>query len=308
MIKMRSYETAHDLRQMCEIVWESKTAAFHAGDLQLNLSDPSVKREEAIRIWEDDRRIIGFAFLHLSCRNFYFAAKPEYRDVESQIIEWTLEQLKSIADKNCQDMSLATDVPDYAAQRISLLESYGFIREEDYCIYLHYPLNSEIPPPKFPEGFEIRHLKNESDVPSYMTAHHNSFLFNSLTVEWRYRVRQMPYYVPELDLIVVSPDGEIAAFSFCWLEQSGNSFNDVRKGYIQIFGTQRKFQKMGIGQALFVSVLRRLKEFGAKLAVGLTQADNKVALHLYESCRVRIGHKIYQYRQKSNVGGANIFG
>jgi len=285
---------------MCELLLESDATAVHAGDLQFKLSDPSVNCEKAVRVWEqEDGQIIGFAFIHLNCYEFIFETKPcHYRsEIEVEIIEWVLEQFNRASTVDSyRHTFFMTSAPEFALERISLLKSFGFTRDEKYSVYLDYPLDSEIPAAaKLPKGFTIRRLKNADGTQAYIEAHHNAFLFDNLTEQWRRNVLQMPEYIPELDLVAVAPNGEFAAICLCWLEQKQSDTGTVKKGYIQTVGTQHKFQNMGIGQALFVTALHRLKMFGAQVAVGDTDADNTFALRLYESAGVRRLHKTYRY-------------
>jgi len=289
---------------MCEFVLKSHTSTVHAGDLQYRFSDPSVDRKKAVRIWEDDGNLVGFGFLHILCNEFIFETKAyaNRSELERQIVEWALEQFNKVAaDRYDWDQSLTTSVAEFDSERIALLEKKCFTRDEDYRICLDYSLDLPIPAAKLPEGFTMSYLKDVSEVQDYVAAYHRAFLFDYLNVEWRRKVLQMPGYVPELDLIVVAPDGEFSAICFCWLEQSQNDSDVKKKGYIQSVGTQPKFQNMGIGQSLFAMALQRLKAFGAQVAVGYTDADNKFALQMYVSAGVRPLYKMNRYSWESNV-------
>src|SRR4028119_1089382 len=100
---------------------------------------------------------------------------------------------------------------DHAGERISLLERRGFTRDEHHCIYMHYPLDAEVPPSELPAGFTVRHLAGAHELRAYVAAHRNAFWMDNLTEEWRRRVLGMPDYIPELDLVAVAREGELAA-------------------------------------------------------------------------------------------------
>lgn len=312
MLRSRAYKTETDLRQMCGmIVPGSGMPALRAGDLQLKLSDPSVDPEKDVRIWEEDGRMIGFAVLHWSGGELVFETdgRANSSRAESEILQWAAAALDRHAAARDRHTSVFTSVCEPDDGRISLLEKSGFTREEEYCIYLYYPLDREISAAKLPDGFTVRHLVSEDEVPAYVAAQHNAFFFDNLTGEWRRRVMKMPFYIPELDLVAVAPDGEFCAICLCWLEQpqqkrdaSGADDSNVeKKGYIQTIGTHHEFRNMGIGKALFAEALQRLKTLGAAIAIGQTEAGNKQALRLYESFGVRPAYKIYRYFRNSNV-------
>ena len=298
MLTARLYKAETDLQQMYRLLTEADSSSIHPGDLQLRLSDPSVNFKESLRVWEDNGQLVGFAFLHLNCSEFIFESETfcdKRSEVEAQAVEWALRQAEKIAAEGGRYTIFYANVPEFAVERMSLLENYGFTRDEKYRIYLDYPLNAEIPAAEFPPGFTAGYLKSASEVQDYIAAYHNAFLFDKMTEQWRRNLLGMPDYIPELDLVAAAPNGEFAAFCLCWLEQEGSDYSGIKKGYIQTVGTQQKFQNKGIGKVLFLTALQRLQTLGAQIAVGDTEGDNAFALRLYESAGVRRCHKIHCY-------------
>jgi ribosomal protein S18 acetylase RimI-like enzyme len=194
-----------------------------------------------------------------------------------------------------------TSVREHDEERIALLERCGFTRYEPHCVYMHYPLDAEILAPKLPAGFTVRHLAGARELRAYVAAHRNAFWMDSLTVRWRRGVLRMPYYIPELDLLAVAPDGEIAACCFCWLEGADDEAHGALKGYVQTLGTRPKFQNEGLGRAVFLEALRRLQAHGASVAVGQVDALNTQILRVCERIGVRPLHNIYRYFWSADV-------
>ncbi len=297
MISVRRYEAGLDLLHLCEFVMESSMATLHVGDLLLKLTDPSLDPEKDVCLWEDDGHLVGFAFVQLSCAELNFATKPcsSHYDLESQIMDWAIQRFKRIAEDSSGLALFFTSVREDDCARISLLERYGFTPEEHYCVSLYITFDSVIPEPNLPEGFTVRHLAGAHELKAYVAAHRNAFLMDNLTEQWRRMILDAPYYIPELDLVVIAPDGDIAACCLCWLEPNEEAPDGPKKGYMQTLGTCLKFQNMGVGRAIFLEALHRFQAFGAPLGVGRVEISNTKALRLYESAGLRPQYKTCLY-------------
>lgn len=303
MLRARSYEARDDVRRLCRFVAESRTSTTHAGDMQLMLSDPSLDPAGDVRLWEEDGQLVGFAAVRPSCCELVFEVKTCARrgEVEVQFLEWARGRMRRAAVERGERRLFMTSVRDYDEQRVALLERCGFTRYEPDCVYMHYPLDAEIPAPKLPAGFTLRHLAGAPELRAYVAAHRNAFWMDNLTLRWRRGVLRMPYYIPELDLLAVAPDGEVAACCLCWLEQAGDKAHGASKGYVQTLGTRFKFQNEGLGRAVFLEALRRLQSHGASVAVGQVDALNTQILRVCERIGVRPLHNIYRYYWSADV-------
>lgn len=304
MISSRAYETKIDLRRMCRLALKSAAPICRPGDLQYNLSDPSVDCARSIRIWEKSGEIVGFTFLHWLCEEFVFHVEPfsQRPEIEYQMIEWMRERYRqTIAEAGGWQRSLTTSVAESDYGRIAFLEKSGFTRNADYRLILDYSLDRKISAPALPAGLTARHLTGAAEATAYVTAHQDAFFLDYLDPEWRRRVLETPDYIPELDLIAVTADEEIAAFCFCWLERDEIDSSFARRGYIQSVGTVPKFQKMGVGHGLFATALQRLQTFGAQVAVGQTESDNQIARRMYASAGVRPVQRIHRYSWEPNA-------
>lgn len=90
--------------------------------------------------------------------------------------------------------------------------------------------------------------------------------------------RRLPGYRPELDLVVVAPDGTGASACTCWYDAT------TRCGEFEAVGTSKAYQRMGAGKAVIMEGLRRLHRLGATQAVVQTTMNNAPAIALYQSC------------------------
>lgn len=96
---------------------------------------------------------------------------------------------------------------------------------------------------------------------------------------------QSRVYDCEQDLVVVAPDGRAAAFCVIWLD----SVNKV--GLFEPVGTHPDFQRKGMGSALMLESLRRMKANGVETAIVCAEYDNGAAIRLYESVGFQIANR-----------------
>ena len=112
-----------------------------------------------------------------------------------------------------------------------------------------------------PEGFAIRPLAGQAEVPGYVELHRAAFDTRNMTDPWRARTLQHPLYRPDLDLVVTAPEGRLAAFCIAWLDHDSNG---TPIGRIEPLGVHPDFRKLGLGRAALVEALRRLRALGAE--------------------------------------------
>jgi GNAT superfamily N-acetyltransferase len=137
-----------------------------------------------------------------------------------------------------------------------------------------------IPDEPLAEGYAMRALGDINELPSRSWASWRAF-HPDLPDEdykgwdWYLNLQQIPLYRRDLDMVVIAPDGQVAAFCTVW-------YDDVtRTGYFEPVGTVPEHQRKGLGKAVMREGMRRLKRMGA---VQATVAGYSVAANaLYSS-------------------------
>ena len=69
---------------------------------------------------------------------------------------------------------------------------------------------------------------------------------SKVTLEAYRRMRSVSDYTPELDIVVVAPDGTFAAYCICWLDP----VNKI--GEFEPVGTRETFRGKGLGKAVML--------------------------------------------------------
>jgi GNAT superfamily N-acetyltransferase len=94
--------------------------------------------------------------------------------------------------------------------------------------------------------------------------------------EWYHGIQSAPLYRRDLDIVAVAADGSIASFCTAW-------FDDLsRTAYLEPVATVPAHRKHGLGKAVCLEALQRLKRMGCKVAFvgGYSQRANALYFSL----------------------------
>jgi ribosomal protein S18 acetylase RimI-like enzyme len=149
-----------------------------------------------------------------------------------------------------------------------------------------------------PPGFIIRHVLGEPEVEEYVAMHREAFGTTYKTVEERLAFMRNPAYIPELDLVAVSPEGRLAAFCVCSIDQEENARSNLKEGGIDTIGTRHAFQRRGLARAVVSAGLRQLQRYGMDTALAGTGSWNIATQRLCESVGFRLLYNILWYTKE----------
>jgi mycothiol synthase len=168
-----------------------------------------------------------------------------------------------------------------------MLEQHGF-RAARYLMDMTRSLADPLPEPVLPQGFTLRHLAGPEEVPAWVELFNQSFIdhwdHQQVTVEERLHWFSESHYRPEHDLIAVADDGTFAAFCKCLVNPEQNQRTGRQEGTISLLGTRRGYRKIGLGRAMVLAGLHRLKAEGLEVAkLGVDAESETGATRLYAS-------------------------
>ncbi len=300
-LSVRSYageinlEAIADLINTCESV-DRLDEGTTISELQQEFNQPSLDVARDIRLWEDaEGNLIAFAQLSISEPGevidgwLWFRVRPDARsgDVEAATVAWGETRMREVKQQLGASVKLRSWARAENADRISVLTNSGFKPDRYFC-RLARSLSDPIPQPQFPEGFALPQSPGAEDAEAWVEMFNQTFIdhwnHHDLTVEnFKYNLAK-PDYRNDLDLIVVDDDGKFAAFCYCEISQEENDRTGRNEGWIGVLGTRRGFRKIGLGRAMLLAGLHRLKAAGVETAILGVDADNQSgAMRLYES-------------------------
>jgi len=286
---------------MMDLVRTYPAGNMHIVDLPYRFSSWSFDFPENIRLWSDENgRLLAWVILQIPFWTMEYAYHPEFHnELHPQILKWTDEQARKIV--NTASGHSAWFIPVLASQvdRIRDLEQAGFASQanvgEDSWSQVSMTHSMQIPNEvHLPDGFQIRPLNGLGEVNAYVDLHRAVFESKNMTVEWCQRTLECPEYISDLDLVVVAPNGELAAFCICWLAKD---MNGKVSGQIEPLGVHADFRKLGLGRGILAEGLKRLSVKGAQHIYVQTDNYRNAAFKLYESTGFRVLEDICMYRK-----------
>lgn len=251
-------------------------------DIEENLAAPAIRNNT--RLWFDGSQPIGWAYVD-EFNNLRWELDTQYEEMTgSQIIEWGVACVQKTLTHGGSTTLDASCREDYAA-RIAFLKQFGFQQTEDTTIRMRRNLSKLIPQSKLPQGFTIRSIAGIQEAEAVAGMHRAAFGTEYMTAEKRRIIMSTSGYDPVLDLLVIAPDGAIAANCIC-------SVNEGSKiGSTDPVATHPAYQRLGLARALLLTGLRLLQERGMSFADLGTSGENLAMQKTAESAGFRIDDK-----------------
>jgi predicted N-acetyltransferase YhbS len=171
---------------------------------------------------------------------------------------------------------------DDDSQLLALLSDAGFKPTGERTGSTWMAAADRPPVPALPGEFQLVDRAQTHDRP------HPMHRRNGHEVETR--LRETSLYDPELDLAVIAPDGEVAAYALFW-----NDFV-TGVGMVEPMRTEDGYQRLGLARTLLAAGCERLVKRGAhRIKVGF---DSEPARRLYVSAGFRTTSTDQIYQRK----------
>jgi mycothiol synthase len=273
----------------------------HVGDLSwwLYYVEPNANPWQRIYLWDGARPkddLCGWALLSPEWRTFDVFVHPALRGslFAWQMYSWAEEQIAAIMRRLGQSEIRTMWVAAKDDLLIGHLERRGFSRSQDFMLQYRRRLERAIPTQELPEGFYVRRMAGERELDSRAAA--SQAAFGSDMPADRYQARylgfmQSPVYRPELDIVAITPDGQVASFCNGWLDFSN------RVGLFEPVGTHPAYQRMGLGKAVMAESMRRMMAYGMREVIVYAGHDNLAAQRLYQSAGFQQEQRLHTYRK-----------
>jgi ribosomal protein S18 acetylase RimI-like enzyme len=291
-IHPRRYAGSDDFERMRMIVRRSERISFHIGDLNWWSYYIAPSRglwlEDSITLWEDQAGLtLGWIFLFSDRRNYDLVILPEWRGslYEAEMTLWAERQLTMYSTQGERIEAFASADDSW---RCTFLEAQGYQRQ-DYLVCFTRTLDAPLPQPVLPPGFHFLERMSLEHIEARAEVHFDAFHPSRMSASAYADFMQAPDYDPELDIVVVAPDGRFAAFVMGWFDTA------TRSSVFEPVGTRHDMQRRGLGKAALLEGLRRLQARGAQLATVCTHASDAANIAFYRSGGFEIVNVIHSF-------------
>jgi ribosomal protein S18 acetylase RimI-like enzyme len=303
----RHYRDERDLDAMRSLLRAGRRAKngtyyVHTGDINWWLYYPSfgVDLFEHLYVWDDPSRpgrLLAWVLLgYDSYSTFDVVVQPELRGtpLALEMVSWAEQRMTGILRSLGKDTIRMMWIFEDDTVMDAILRQRGFQRHNEY-VHLVRSLDEPIQVSAPPQGWKVRTCRGLEEVETRAAAQHGAFGSSAPMEQYVGRFKrfmQSGVYNSEWEFVAANEAGKIGAFCITWPDPLN------RVGLFEPVGTHPDFQRQGLGKALLLEALRRLRENGMRQAIVSTEEDNQPGIKLYESAGFRIVNRLMTYQKK----------
>jgi len=253
--RSRGYEPG-DVRLMLALLSEAWPSVRHGPGYAFMAQRLPYDDWEA-RLWFDGGKLVawGWAVGWRRPRGLSYELRPGYEELLEEIVEWAEPEVTTVRDGD--------------EGSAAVLRGRGF-EHDPAAPWLRWNSRSleEIESPTAPAGCRLTTMAEYGDFASRSAAHRSAFAPSRFTDEVYEAVRSETPWQAELDCVVVDPAGEVAAYAIAWLDEAN------RVGELEPVGVRADEQRRGLGRAVCLHALERLRAAGAETALVGSRGDD----------------------------------
>ncbi len=229
-----------------------------------------------IGIWEDDGEIVGVAHPEHPGSPVYFEVKPGYESIKVEMLNYYEEHIRVTADgeENHEGLYLMGGDEEFA--QIASDSGYSKTTDAEPMSVVRTADVAQTAP--LPDEFKLISLADDNDLAKshrvlWRGFNHEGDPDEKGLVEGEFAngiaerkfMQTAPNFQPELNIMVVAPDGEWVSYSGMWYEPTN------KYCYVEPVATDPDYRLRGLGKAAVTESIRRAKLLGAEVAyVGAT--------------------------------------
>jgi ribosomal protein S18 acetylase RimI-like enzyme len=290
VISQRAFIGEEDIQAMIDLARMFPSANIHVVDLPFRLSSWALDCSENVGLWySGDGQLRAWAVLQTPFWALDLVFHPEAEtELLQPVLAWADRRARQVLHTPYGRPYWCVPVLPTQRARIRELERAGYARQDDGAadswskVLLQRPAQSPLAACAAPSGFILRPLAGFSEIRAFVQLQRAVFESENMTREWRARILRCPEYRPDLDLVGIAPDGQMAAFCICWLDAGGG-----RRGQVEPMGVRAEYRGLGLGRAILHEGLRRLHKSGAERVLVETDSYRDAAMGLYRAAGFR---------------------
>ncbi len=241
-------------------------------------------------LWERNGELRGIGEVRIAeieggDRVAYLRLRVHPDEVETTLPDEMLVNCEELAgDYFGHDFQIEASAQRNQRKRIDLLERNGYQVDRIFNM-MHRSLGDPIPAPELPVGYHLRPLRGIAEAEAWLALYSNAFRdhydFHPIAYNERIQRMEESTYLPELDLVIEGPAGELVAFCICDRRVDAA---DAVDWHVDLIGTRREHRGRGLAKSLLIATMAMVRERGGidiKLEVDATSSTG--ANRLYEN-------------------------
>jgi ribosomal protein S18 acetylase RimI-like enzyme len=267
------------MQRLAEEVWRLTGAAAQetVGDLAwMTRQHAGHEHEWQRQVWEEDGEVIAWGWIKPPGARLFWEVDPPRPELLDDVFAWF--------ELEAGERPLQVGVRAANAAAVAALERRGFEHDPGApWIRLNVRDLEVIEEPHVPRDYRVATMAETQDVAARVAVHRSAFHPSRVTEESYRRVMAEWPYRPELDCVVIAPDGSFAAFALGWIDEANGA------GLLEPVGTHPDHRRRGLARAASLLALLGLRRAGATTALVGSRGDAAYPIPtlLYESIGFR---------------------
>lgn len=204
------------------------------------------------------------------------AVKPWLLDLNS-MDEWAEALSSKKYAETYKDKLLFTSAFDCDQQRVQYLLANEFVSHKHAQRHLRIIFSPDMKPATSDEGIVFRHVL-DGEIEKRCQLHRNAWPNSTFSIDQYLKVRNMPNFEAELDVVSENAAKEFGAYCIGWADKN------MQIGSIEPLGTHKYFRGKGLAEKVIQETLYRMGKMDLKGASISTTSFNEPAFNLYKRC------------------------
>lgn len=225
---------------------------------------PLFNAQEAWRcgLWEVNGNIVALANYEMNVGQAFFAWHPNFAHLKREMLLYAEDVLRKEVEPG--KAKLAAWINDFDSEFEAIARELGYTKDEKYPEFWDITMFSAqqpLPEIVLPQDYRLQSFGDELDVLKFHRVMWRGFDNGdtpSPDFTFRRRMQSSPNYDPHLNIVVVAPGGDYAAYSGVWYD----GVNQV--AYIEPVATDPDYRRKGLAKAAVLECIRRVRKLGCK--------------------------------------------
>jgi ribosomal protein S18 acetylase RimI-like enzyme len=214
-----------------------------------------------------------------------------YQEIESGMVDWVEREHRITGGVQNEQNPLRCTVCEKNEAQKALLTERGYSKGELGSIFRKRSLDGGSPEGVLPQEYRMQEVRAESaELFSERVSAESEIFGDPFSVAFFRELQKAPIYRQELDLLIMTADGTLAAFCTIWLD----GVNQI--GFYEPVATVPAYRRCGLGKALMIEGFRRLQKLGATAAYLGNDVDNSAGNYLYDSVGMQVFDQEYSWQ------------
>ena len=232
-------------------------SGWTAGDVAWWWYGPSSLNEAKVAIWTDGSSdCLAWAWVPMEGRHRGEAdllIDPAAPELRAAVLDWIEAEMR---DGNAHSV-WAMDRDPFT----EVLSARGFVPTDVHYVLTARSLDGIRPSPPA-RGYRVRQVRGPDEAEARAAVHAAAFAPSRMTAElYRELMASDAYGRMAIDMVAEGPDGMLAAFCICWVDE------EAEIAELEPVGTHPEYRRRGLAAAVCSAALTLAAERGAKTGV-----------------------------------------